>query len=124
MTKIFRVFVWILWGGFVSVLLIGTPVLVNIKYQEYKIRHDDIENEILYPIETFRVTDKGFWVVEFDEQYFRTRNFLLLDGAEESLDAGYYLLLEKRDLMNVVEFSLSNYSSLDMYYKVTIVIVT
>lgn len=123
MAKLFRVFVWVLWGLFVGLLFIGTPVLLNIKYQEYKIRHDDIENEILYPIETFNITSKGVWVVEFDEQYYYTRSFLLLDSGEESLDAGYYLLLEKRDLLNVVEFSLNAYTSRDRHYRVTIVIV-
>ena len=123
MVKLFRVFVWILWGLFVGLLFIGTPILLNIKYQEYKIHHDDIENEILYPIETFSVTSKGVWVVKFDEQYYYTREFLLLDSRDESLDAGYYLLLEKRDLLNVVEFALNAYTSRDRHYRVTIVIV-
>lgn len=105
---------------FVGILTYGYQV----KYKNYLVNHERLEVEVLYEIDGYEIDDDNYWAFTINEinGRYRTKTFTIVNAEEESLEVGYYVLLEKREPLNYVAFLLNAYSAHDKYYKVTVLI--
>ena len=105
---------------FVGILTYGYQV----KYKNYLVNHERLEVERLYKINSYEIDDDNYWAFTINEinGRYRTKSFTIVNAEEESLEVGYYVLLEKREPLNYVAFLLNAYSAHDKYYKVTVLI--
>lgn len=119
-------------GVFTSLLILVLVSIVvgtltygyQVKYKDYLSTHETLEVEVLYEIDGYEIDDDNYWAFTINEinGRYRTKSFTIVNAEEESLEVGYYVLLEKREPLNYVTFILNAYSVHNKHYKVTVLI--
>lgn len=115
MKKILSVSLLILCITFVFVLI---GMAYNEKYKKYLETYETLNSNEFVRFKEYTTTKDGHWLIKVDGTTYKANEFY----TSNSFDKGYYLVLEKRDKMNIVKYIVFNLGTLNEYYKVKVMV--
>ena len=84
-------------------IVVGTLTYgYQVKYKDYLSTHKTLEVEVLYEIDGYEIDKNNYLVFTIEQinEKYRTKSFTIVNAKEESLEVGYYVLLEKHEPLN------------------------
>ena len=123
MNKITTQRIWEIIGGifgiaFILGIFLTITILFKIRYEEYRQEYSVAEEQLMLEVESFSIRDNWF-KVNTSEGCFYTRTFVFSTEVN-----GMYVILTKKDEMNIARFlvHISSSSYPDDIYRVVVVI--